>query len=275
MYLNNHLINLKEWRAIMSDNNVLIINRDDILFLKPLDMFLKKNHKDISQIYFTNFFPPQANKSNYIKKSLKIMGKRYFAKYLSVSMVKKLVQMFLPIKKFSKRASLPLLAKHYKLPCREILDINSDAFIAELKYKKVNNILSITSQLYDDEILHIENLNIYNFHPSLLPKNKGRFPLFWAVMNKDKQGITCHEIIKEIDAGKIIHQKVIDCHSNSIPKIMETILLAMPNFMDEAFTKIKDKNISAIGPLYDSFYGPTPNNDSITAYKRLLKRCEK
>jgi len=46
-----------------------------------------------------------------------------------------------------------------------------------------------------------------NFHPSLLPKHRGCWSGFWAIFEGDAEtGVTCHRMVHEFDAGRILHQ---------------------------------------------------------------------
>mmetsp|Transcript_2926 Transcript_2926/g.6375 ORF Transcript_2926/g.6375 Transcript_2926/m.6375 type:complete len:795 (+) Transcript_2926:31-2415(+) len=49
-----------------------------------------------------------------------------------------------------------------------------------------------------------------NFHPSLLPRHRGSMTQFWAIYEGDSEsGTTCHRMVHEFDAGRIIHQVAI------------------------------------------------------------------
>lgn len=46
-----------------------------------------------------------------------------------------------------------------------------------------------------------------NFHPSLLPRHRGAYTQFWAIFDGDEEmGCTCHRMVSEFDAGRIIFQ---------------------------------------------------------------------
>ncbi|CAK9049051.1 unnamed protein product [Durusdinium trenchii] len=50
-----------------------------------------------------------------------------------------------------------------------------------------------------------------NFHPSLLPKHRGSLTQFWAIFEgDDKAGTTCHRMVLEFDAGKILHREEVE-----------------------------------------------------------------
>ena len=65
--------------------------------------------------------------------------------------------------------------------------------------------------LLKKEIIEMPNLGAINFHPSLLPKYRGRSPVNWAIINGEKEsGLTVHYIDEGMDTGDIILQKEID-----------------------------------------------------------------
>ncbi len=64
-------------------------------------------------------------------------------------------------------------------------------------------------------ILNIAPLGALNFHPSLLPKYKGRAVLNWAIINGETEvGLTCHVIDQGMDTGDILIQKRIALFEN-------------------------------------------------------------
>eukprot|EP00435_Cladocopium_sp_Y103_P039361 s1024_g10.t1 len=54
-----------------------------------------------------------------------------------------------------------------------------------------------------------------NFHPSLLPKHRGSLTQFWAIFEADERaGTTCHRMVLEFDAGKILHKEEVELTSD-------------------------------------------------------------
>ena len=49
----------------------------------------------------------------------------------------------------------------------------------------------------------------FNVHPSLLPRNKGSFPLLWACLRNEPHGVSIHKMNADVDAGDIVFQKVV------------------------------------------------------------------
>ncbi|WP_053584248.1 methionyl-tRNA formyltransferase [Lysinibacillus contaminans] len=69
-------------------------------------------------------------------------------------------------------------------------------------------VINRMSELLKKNILEIPKKGCINLHPTLLPKYRGGFPLFWTYYNYDlNQGVTVHYIDEGEDTGDIIYQK--------------------------------------------------------------------
>jgi methionyl-tRNA formyltransferase len=110
--------------------------------------------------------------------------------------------------KFAGDNSITKLCARYNIPRIEVGDVNSPEFVKKLKDLKVGILLSFCGQIYREEILSIPGMKIVNKHCALLPHYRGVFPMFWALLNKEKEvGITVHIIDKGIDTGAILAQE--------------------------------------------------------------------
>ena len=62
-------------------------------------------------------------------------------------------------------------------------------------------------RIIKEEVLAIPRIGAFNFHPALLPRHRGCFSAPWAIIEGDKEtGITCHEMVAQVDCGKILCQ---------------------------------------------------------------------
>ena len=87
------------------------------------------------------------------------------------------------------------------------------------KIIKKNYDLIISSgykHIIKNEILNNIKRAPINIHPSLLPYNKGRYPVFWSFYNNTPQGVTIHLIDSSIDGGDIIFSKKIIFSNNKM-----------------------------------------------------------
>ncbi len=84
--------------------------------------------------------------------------------------------------------------------------VNSEKFIN--KIKQLNPDLIIVGswgEKFQKEIL--STVPCINFHPALLPKNRGANPYFWSIyLNQKVTGLTIHFMHEKFDTGDIILQ---------------------------------------------------------------------
>ena len=63
------------------------------------------------------------------------------------------------------------------------------------------------SSNYKKNTLHKLNTNIANFHPAILSNHRGLFPIFYAILNRNKHiGISFHKVREKIDYGELISE---------------------------------------------------------------------
>ena len=106
--------------------------------------------------------------------------------------------------------SIKSIAKKYRIPLFDTKKINSKAcrqWIADLK---PDIILSSQGHYIGKKLLSIPKIGIINKHAGMLPKYRGLYPVFWAMLNGEEQiGITIHFMNEKLDDGDIIVQEMI------------------------------------------------------------------
>lgn len=92
--------------------------------------------------------------------------------------------------------------------------VNSDKFISEIKRLKPDLIIvGSWAEKFKAEILSL--LPCVNFHPALLPKNRGANPYFWSIyLNQSITGLSVHFMNEKFDRGDIILQEAITIAKN-------------------------------------------------------------
>ena len=69
------------------------------------------------------------------------------------------------------------------------------------------------SSLLPADVLSIPELGVIGFHPALLPANRGRHPIIWALaLGLNETGSTFFRMVEEADAGPIINQRRVPIH---------------------------------------------------------------
>ncbi len=256
----------------MAAQTILIINKEEVLLLAPLAEFLSKHADHVHTIYHTSFFPPQTDKLDYVKSVLKITDKAYWLRYFVRFFRNKVFGSFLFPASWRRKYNLRYLVNDYRIPFINVFDVNDEAFIRKIKAQRISTALSFTYQLYQSEIINIPGFKIYNFHPGLLPNNKGRWPIFWAIVKGDEHGITCHEINEKIDAGEIILQKNLGRLSGmTIEDVMDIVIKELPMMISTALKKILTDDIQAIISDQPDFYGDAPDTENIKIYWNKVK----
>lgn len=76
---------------------------------------------------------------------------------------------------------------------------------------------------YYPHIIPIEELTAptINFHPGLLPINRGMYPHIWPLVDGSPAGVTIHYITEKVDAGPLIAQKRVPVFPTDIATDLE------------------------------------------------------
>lgn len=95
-------------------------------------------------------------------------------------------------------------------------DINSLKILKWVKKRKPDIIFCIGwSQLLKKKILKTASLGVIGYHPSDLPKNRGRHPIIWSIALGLKKVGSCFFFMKSrADAGNVISKKLIKIKKN-------------------------------------------------------------
>lgn len=107
-------------------------------------------------------------------------------------------------------ADLSEVATRYRVPVYKISSsINKPENVALIRSLQPDVIFVFGwSQLISREILNIPPLGCIGSHPALLPKNRGRHPLIWALVEGlEESGLTFFYMDEGADSGDILWQK--------------------------------------------------------------------
>lgn len=154
----------------------------------------------------------------------------------------------------SDHQNLKMLTKKYKVPITYTDNINSKNIENFIKSQKPDYIFCIGwSSLLKKNILKIPKFFSIGFHPTELPKNRGRNPIIWSIFLNLKQTASTFFILNEkADNGPIISQKKILISKNeSSTTLYKKILIVSKKQINVIVdTIIKKKNINFIKPKY-------------------------
>ena len=119
--------------------------------------------------------------------------------------------------------------------------VNSEKFIKEIK--KLNPDIIIVgswAEKFKKEILNI--IPCINFHPALLPKNRGPNPYFWSIyLNQNISGLTIHFMNEFYDKGDILAQEAITISKNETGESLKEKTTQLAKIMVKEFLDSYDK----------------------------------
>lgn len=151
---------------------------------------------------------------------------------------------------------LKIIGDRYNIPVRYATDINKEDNIKWIKSLKPDVIFCFGwSRLLKKEFLNISKVGVVGYHPTLLPTNRGRHPIIWAIaLGLKRTGSTFFIMDEGADSGDIISQKEIKIHddynsSDLYNVLIKTSLLQIEEFLpklkNNSITKIKQNHSKA------------------------------
>ncbi len=101
------------------------------------------------------------------------------------------------------------------------------------------------SQIIPDNILEIPTIGCIGSHPALLPQNRGRHPIIWALANGLKiSGITLFWIDKGVDSGDIWGQKSFDIDiSDDAMSVYKKVIKFTIEILEENIRDLENRKI--------------------------------
>lgn len=157
------------------------------------------------------------------------------------------------------------IASKNNVPLYYIKNINWSDTIALIRSLKPDVIFVFGwSQLIGQEILELPPMGCIGTHPALLPRNRGRHPLIWALVEGLKEsGLTFFYLDEGADSGDILWQKAFP--------------ITMEDDAGSLYEKIKNLASEAIRTFLSQLEQQTapriPQNNALASYWR--KRGEK
>ncbi|QTL99735.1 methionyl-tRNA formyltransferase [Iocasia frigidifontis] len=141
------------------------------------------------------------------------------------------------------------LAENAGIKTYLIKNINNQENIERLKQIKPDFIFVIgISQIVKKQILKIPKYGCIGFHPSLLPKNRGRGVIPWTILREIKEtGVTLFYLDEGMDSGDIIAQKKINIDERETARTLyDKVIKALKKVIRNNINDILQGNINLI-----------------------------
>jgi methionyl-tRNA formyltransferase len=129
------------------------------------------------------------------------------------------------------------VASNHGLKSDYFNNINDDEVIAKIKQKDIDYLFVVgLSQLITDKVLDSVHKSCIGYHPTLLPKGRGRATIAWCILGEAQPAVSFFKIDNGMDTGKIYFQKKIslsedDYAQDLINKLMEGIDEGLDDFL--------------------------------------------
>lgn len=118
-------------------------------------------------------------------------------------------------------------AKDKKIPLFQTENINKDPELLEkIQLLNLDFILVLAfAQFLSSKVLIIPKQGCFNIHTSILPKYRGAAPIQYALLNgDDSTGVSIQKMVKEMDAGDLVHFHQLEIASYENAELLYTRL---------------------------------------------------
>ena len=146
-------------------------------------------------------------------------------------------------------ADLTPICNKNKIPLKYIDDINSIENINWIKSLNPDVIFCFGwSSLIKKELLNLTKLGIVGYHPALLPENRGRHPIIWALALGLKKSASTFFFMEEgADDGDILSQKEFEIlYEDDAKSLYEKVTDIALNQIEEFSPKLQNNNFKRI-----------------------------
>ena len=145
------------------------------------------------------------------------------------------------------------LCKKADIPFKYVNDINSNENIDWIRSLSPDIIFCFGwSNLIKKDLLNLPKMGVVGYHPALLPKNRGRHPLIWALaLGLNDSGSTFFFMTEGADDGDILSQEKVkilyEDNAKSLYDKVSNIALRqiedfLPKLQNNSFKTIKQNN---------------------------------
>jgi len=195
----------------MALTKYVFIQNDPFYLPKVLDKYLREFADTTAGINIQSVAQGKRTVVQTAMDLLKMYGPWYFQWKFRRYIIKKLQGKIINDIMGSTRTchTVRAVAKKYGVEVTEAVDVNSEEFLAHLRDKGVDFIVSISgTQLYRKKLREQTRHGIVNCHGALLPRYRGLMPSFWTLANGETVGGTSvHFVDAKLDNGPIIVQR--------------------------------------------------------------------
>lgn len=190
---------------------ILVITQDAPLYLPWfLDRFVGRAAAQGHRVFLTRLSPAAGGSMwREAKRRWAFYGPRAFATASCRILLHRLASKLPAALRGGRCFSLGRVIARHGVPEIPTRSVNDPAFVARVRAEGIDLVVSVAApEIFRAEILAAPPRGCINYHTALLPRHRGRQPLFWAMLAGDAEtGVTVHEMNAKLDDGPILCQK--------------------------------------------------------------------
>jgi len=172
-------------------------------------------------------------------------------------------------------ASIAELARRHKIPLLKSPSPNRKEFRERVRALKPDLVISSQGFLLKKKFLEIAPLGCLNRHAALLPKYRGIYPIFWAMLNDEREiGVSVHFMNEKYDEGKIIVQHRVPVEEqDTFFSLYDKVIVLTPVIFLEAIGRIREGRIPDIpNRSEEGSYYSYPKPEDIRRFREKGKK---
>ncbi len=251
---------------------ILIITEEDEFYLPlSIDYLLKTFGSQVTKVVCARN-PLLPGKIQTVKKFYRVFGLAPIISQAFRVLKAKILNILGPFNYTGRYYSVKKVCNKYHIPYLHCENINAPDFLNQVRNLNIDLITSVSpTQIFKKELINLPKHGCINIHTAKLPKYRGLYPTYWAMVCEEKEaGISIHYIEEGIDTGKIILQDQVTIppettlhHMLTETKLKGAMLLA------EAIKLIDSASAEAFYPQGQGEYYSFPTSQSYQQFKKL------
>ncbi len=149
-------------------------------------------------------------------------------------------------------------------------DVNSRAFVDDMKTRRIDVVLSAASpQIFRAPLIEAAGRGCLNVHSALLPENRGMMPVFWAMAKGESvTGVTVHFIDRRLDAGDIVAQRRVPIDSPCLHDMILATKRVGADMVDDVLRRMSSGPYSSTPIHGGGYYQSFPTRADVQAFRR-------
>jgi methionyl-tRNA formyltransferase len=182
-------------------------------------------------------------------------------------------------KNVSGYADLKQLAKNNGIPFQYFKKVNSEDSVGFLKDKKVDFLFVVgLSQMVLQPLLELPKYICIGFHPTKLPKGRGRGAVAWIILGYVEGAATFFKMDSGMDTGDIWAQESFETKEDDYAQnVVDKIVNSIDKALDRVLPDLKNGNFITIPQIHNqaSYLGKRSPEDGLINWEWQAEKIQK